>query len=322
MEKDLTKLDELILLDARRQRHQVLRFGFQLHLSYPNGMERALREAAVDVAHGYWNDTRPVVDAFQRSGASRYSPIRDGAFESYFRKRLAKKDLSDSDKCLILIDSSDGRPPAQHQFMLRIGAQEDAEVWAEKLRRSNLTASWPVARCVERADDLIALILDWCNRLHPEQGTAGIAPIAEHGMLRHEFREYTPFIKRFPGLDFAMPGFEAPLWGGIRTVNWLTILGHRYVEALGGCEALAGMLDPQVTAYDYDGGILLRAGLLPELGDVNHGLRPELYRHVDAIVRPLRFVDYPNTPMALIKVPEPMDAYQETLAWVRRFERS
>uniref|UniRef100_UPI0037429C06 hypothetical protein n=1 Tax=Rhodobacter viridis TaxID=1054202 RepID=UPI0037429C06 len=57
------------------------------------------------------------------------------------------------------------------------------------------------------------------------------------------------------------------------------------------------------------------------MGDVNHGLWPEWYRHVDAILRPLRFMDYPNAPGCLIRMPEPMAPYQETLAWLRRFER-
>lgn len=324
MTNDLQKLDDLIILDQRFQKHKVMRFGFELNLSYANGQNMDLRMAAVDVARSYWQDAGPVVDAFMRAGATRYSPIKDGAFDPYYRKRLQQEELSDDDKAITLIDSTDGKdnnPPAQHQFFLRIGRDPVAD-GDPRYERSNLTASWPVARCLEASKPVVDLVLEWCNRLHPEQGTAGIAPIAERGMLFMKYREYAPFLKRFPGLEFQFPLLSMPLWGGIRTVNWLTIIGDRYVEALGGRAALTGMVPDDVTLHDYDGGVLIQAGAEPELGDVNNGIWPEKYRNINAILRPLRFEDYKNAPMDLIRFPDPMDRYQETLAWVRRFDRS
>jgi len=323
---DLKKLDDVIFLDQRRKKFQALRFGFMLQLSYGAGWTDPLKSAALDVATQYWQSVPDKVDAFLRKNANRYSPIRDGKFIPYYQKLFAKTPDTFVDRhFIILADHTDGKPPAQHRLELTVGSENTPERKSEDLdlERSRLSCVWPVARCVDDPSSLIEMILNWCNLLHPEQGTAGIAPIAERGLIRNRFREYTPLLKRFPGLDMEYdPPIKTPLGGGLRTVNWLTIVGDSYIKALGGRDALQGMVSDQIKLHDYDGGVLIQAGELPELGDVNNGLWPEHYRDVNAILRPFRSEDIQNTPMCLIKVPEPMDAYEETLAWIRRFDRT
>ncbi len=125
-----------------------------------------------------------------------------------------------------------------------------------------------------------------------------------------------PFLKRFPGWIISAVRFvmAATPGTGVRSVNWLTILGEPYVQAMGGVNALRGMLLEGATLHEWDGGVLIQAGPEPDIGDVNMDIWPETYRHIAAMLRPLRFEDYRNSPMCLMKVPEPLDAFAETLA--------
>src|SRR5690606_34785732 len=71
---------------------------------------------------------------------------------------------------------------------------------------------------------------------------------------------------------------------------------------------------------DFDGGVIVRAGPLPGMGDVNAGGPPLGYRVVSHALRPWRFMAYENRPMRLLKVPKPLEALTETLRWVCRFD--
>jgi hypothetical protein len=85
--------------------------------------------------------------------------------------------------------------------------------------------------------------------------------------------------------------------------------------------ALAASLGDQATIITWDGGILIRAGTEPQIGDRNMGQWPEANVAVNRALRPIRFEEYPDKKFALIDVPPPFDALDETLKWVRRFDR-
>ena len=72
--------------------------------------------------------------------------------------------------------------------------------------------------------------------------------------------------------------------------------------------------------HPFEGGVLIRAGQWPQLGDRNIGGVPLTYRVVARALRPWLFTAYENRPTRLIKVPRPLDAFAETLAWVTRFD--
>ena len=41
---------------------------------------------------------------------------------------------------------------------------------------------------------------------------------------------------------------------------------------------------------------------------------------MNKVLRPWLFTDYQNKPTQLLKVPKPLDAFDETLRWVTRFD--
>lgn len=175
--------------------------------------------------------------------------------------------------------------------------------------------------------------------MKPMHGLAGFAPVYGIGAEADHMQETWPFLARFPGLNYPIPYPKAAEGQGARKIcgiSWLTILGAPALAALGGrahlVERLADAwavvadeaprpgLPPGIGLHDYDGGLLIRAGTHPQMGDVNMGNIPEAYRTVSDALRPIRFEDYQQNPMDLIRVPRPLDAYEETLNWLHRFD--
>lgn len=143
--------------------------------------------------------------------------------------------------------------------------------------------------------------------------------------------ETWPLPSRFTGLDY-LTNFPlaARSVNRIQGVNWLTILGKPLLDEIGGEIGLTKRLsrfggnpaaptEDSPVLYPYDGGVVIRDGRWPQLGDRNSGI-PESYRIVWRALRDLVFTDYKNKPTRLIRVPHPLDAFEETLGWVMRLD--
>src|SRR6185369_11559495 len=76
--------------------------------------------------------------------------------------------------------------------------------------------------------------------------------------------------RRFLGIDLGKPlSFASFMRAGIKCVNWLTFLGPRQVEELGGLSDLRAALGERATVYELEGGVMIRAGEAPGFGIVN-----------------------------------------------------
>ena len=73
-------------------------------------------------------------------------------------------------------------------------------------------------------------------------------------------------------------------------VNWLTLIGRRSVEYLGGIESLNKRFaaNPAIIVREFPWGILVQAGPEPQLGDVGHRDFIPVYRDVAEVLRPIR----------------------------------
>lgn len=132
------------------------------------------------------------------------------------------------------------------------------------------------------------------------------------------------YLARFPGLHCGLDDrFMSEL--SVRrsradryfSINWLTLLGEDLLAALPPVQALQQTLGAERPLSRFDGGIMLQAGALPQLGDVNQGLMLDDYRAVNAALKPLRFQDYV---VPVLDVPEPLDPLEVTFDWIRRFD--
>ena len=81
---------------------------------------------------------------------------------------------------------------------------------------------------------------------------------------------------------------------GIKGVNWLTLLGPRYIEKLGGMAALKQQLQlPDVSVQETDNGrLMVQAGVLPDVGAQEDG-HPPAYVAVNRVLKSVR-VPHPD----------------------------
>lgn len=320
---DFQNFDKLVVV-SHRTGQPILRIGFQMQLYLRGGGDPDIRHRAVDVLAGFAQTASRHITHYQKHMASKMSQI-------------ASKDLpallhSEVDRIDPLIDIygphiSDAQVPPCWQGAALLQPQQ-----AMPVDLSLLHLATPATLAKQDPNDLIARLTDWCQQIQPLHGTAGLAPVYEIGMQRNYPDETWPLLSRFSGLDYVNAYMLAARGvNQIQGINWLTMLGMPIVAEIGGVEKLTEMLAEVAQDYAatedmapilnrYEGGVLIRAGRYPQLGNRNIGGVPTSYRIVHKVLRPWLFTGYLNKPTQLIKVPRPLDPYRETLDWITRFD--
>jgi Protein of unknown function (DUF3396) len=158
-----------------------------------------------------------------------------------------------------------------------------------------------------------------CQRIKPVSGYGGIGilqPLDIDASNRVE-PMVQPLAARFPGLEISAPIEEAlSVRQGIKGVNWLTILGDRWLEAAGGHDYLRVRLDDNFTFYRYDGGLMIQAGPKPQIGDAEANRWPQHYITLAKVLKKIQVTTHWGFHMG---GPGRMD-HKATLAWIYRFD--
>jgi hypothetical protein len=143
-----------------------------------------------------------------------------------------------------------------------------------------------------------ALFARWCSALHARHAYAGfgfVLPV-EVGNQDSALRRIGPWAQRFVGLDTDLPVTTA-LWcrEGIRCVNWLTAINAKWLERVGGADAVLQRADDAaVSALPYAEGSIFAAGPAPQIADAEAGLFPADFQALGRVLAPLRS-PYPGT---------------------------
>ncbi len=156
-------------------------------------------------------------------------------------------------------------------------------------RAQALSLAFPAAWALERTEDMLGLVKDLCDLFPLTSGLAGFSfertpymqTAAETYAWGASMRHVGTDIVRLPA-DTKAAGVD-----GVRGVNWLTILGPRALEELGGAKSVSRKLPRQVELINAKNGTIIKAGPVPELGDVNRNDLLPLYRAVFKVVEPL-----------------------------------
>lgn len=216
--------------------------------------------------------------------------------------------------------------PPRQQLSLVLPAPEGRHPWG-----SLATGTAPSA-FLSAPDAVVERMLRIAELLRPHTASAGLWLMSEPWMEEHHVASALPFLERHPGLNLP----HRLEWGaegrGIAGIDWLTMLGERPLELLGGADELRrrlaeaaarlGTATPEVVVYG--GGALVRACQAPRLGDASAegDGAPVEYRVVDAALRPLRWDGRSSRPNALLKVGSGEARAEATERWATRFERS
>ncbi|MCK6523997.1 DUF3396 domain-containing protein [Myxococcota bacterium] len=158
----------------------------------------------------------------------------------------------------------------------------------------NISPRWPEKRSylwfhVDREclrDEGIEVVVDFVRSLSEllpfSYGYA--SPALSYG----EFISHvSPVIRRMPGFDVAHPGAIA-MDIGDRALGayWLNVFNRGLLQSLGGTASIASKIPEATLTSVGAGGLLLRLGHLPEVGDVNRLNDLPLYRRLAAILEP------------------------------------
>jgi len=172
------------------------------------------------------------------------------------------------------------------------------------------------------------LVHGWCQVLKPFHGYAGLGAIQSMDGTEKKRTNHLvyPLAKRFPGLEVDKPGTIASKMkrgGGalkIKGVNWLTALDDECFEQLGGRQAVLSDLGDEFILYEYEGGVLIQAGLTPQLGDVNQQHIPRYYQQLSRKLKPIRLT-FPEGHY-LIKSPNKNEQSNAAASneWLARFD--
>lgn len=299
------------------------RVGILLSIYFLEGWRREKRQALMDCLGDYLARFGNHVTHFQTHGVRGYKrwdgnglppPLRDeaaiydeGEDLYYSMRHLEAPETDDPDLYRILafgFKKGDRRRPL-----------------------SGLKAHIPPSYVFADPDRFAELVRVWSERLGAVHGSAGLGVLSTPGSETTEDAYYYPWLIQYPALEYdAMGnywveseegGYERP-----RSSNWLTILGHDNIVALGGVGTILRALTPEMRLEHFPGGVVIRASPLPALGNPETGGIPEGYRVAARIIKPIRFEGYK---FSIIKLPPHLNTGREarlaeTLKWLRRFD--
>jgi hypothetical protein len=159
----------------------------------------------------------------------------------------------------------------------------DERPWNPSLIRFMFPAHWGE----ERPQDMIGMARSLVDTLPIVSGHGGYCIERNAYYEEASIRSAFPLGMRYQGadIDYRVCRFE---FDHLKAVNWLTLVGARLLERLGWKPALRRQLEGAgVLVHEVKFGVVLQAGDLPSLGDVNRGDSLDAYRAVYRVVSPL-----------------------------------
>ncbi len=299
----------------------MLRFGHYIDFALQKATSLEMREAMADVILEYRQIFNEKLTHYIPHNGRKLSTLRGVDYDSYIRELARKPDD---------VKNDDGFEATLFGYPYGGDLDDPTIYYAEAIGETEtrefssisiyMPASWPESVGYEHYRSLIS---NWCEKLKPAYGTAGLSILFNEGRQGLSDRLLAfPIARRFPGLDVP----EHSRWyvrmnrlriRAIRTINWLTFIDNGLVSELGGHTKLVEDLGTSCPIYPYSGGIIVQAGERPELGDVNRGVIPKAYQHVSRVMQPIRFNEHQRP---LIDAPPPLDSLEETINWVKRFD--
>ncbi|MBA3222893.1 type VI immunity family protein [Salmonella bongori] len=197
--------------------------------------------------------------------------------------------------------------------------------WGQPFEENELSPVWATMALKKNESDLhidtlFDMTLQWCNKIKPAHGNAGLYFCPTIGRTGAKY--YYSLMQRHPGIDHLnRVDFVHAAQGKfnrIKGVNWITILSDGIVEDLGGLKYCKKQVEPECHVEKWKGGIIIIAGPLPQCGDTYNNFIPERYRKVAALTRPVRLNDYRGRKFLGLK--EPFDNDAELEKWIKRFD--
>ncbi len=310
---DVSKLAKLLCIRDKDGR-PVLRIGLLATLFFTEPWTRPVREAVTGAAEAYIRQFRDYLQ-WAEDSSSYIHPI-DSSKVLFPREWLPQHGDGESWQFGFHGGESD---EAASEFQVS-GYGSDNVNKGRGFFQFYLPLTWFTEHPESTFSDLV---LSFANRLHPLSGYAGIGVLESIDFdARQESGETVRKIaERFPGLEIEhCIGHTIYAEKGIKGVNWLTLLGDRWVQEIGGLDYLRIRLGEDFKLTPYEGGLMIQAGPKPQIGDVTTNRWPEHYVTLAKVLKPIQVkvhgAFHRGDPMGKQKR---MD-HEASLAWLFRFD--
>jgi hypothetical protein len=242
------------------------------------------------------------------------------------RKPKAIKDRS-ADAMAALVHIGDKVPMFYKLFAESGNAAQTASEYSIAINANRLLLggalrlALPVEDVLEQEAGFVALARELTKKLAFSSGYAGFSlNRAEESDLETTGREQSAALShRWQGID--VEDLSTTLYAirqGLKSAGWLTLVGRKLLDTIGGMEALAQALPAEVALHALPFGVLIQAGPRPLLGDINRREDLPLYRAVGRVLAPVRS---PAHPKYLYKSAAEGEDYGWTEKWLARFDR-
>ena len=175
----------------------------------------------------------------------------------------------------------------------------------------------PITYFSDREDHFIDVVKQLCQFLSPIHGYAGLGLIeSPNGTIAQEVEPLVySMAQRFEGLEVDRPHSHALfIKDGIKSINWLTIVGPTLVEKIGGANELVKRLGDD-NIMDLANCLIVKASEKPQLGDANQQIRVDDYRKVAKVLKPIMISSHRNFHSGLPN----RFTKESSKAWLKRF---
>lgn len=187
-----------------------------------------------------------------------------------------------------------------------------------KVKSANIISmAFPAAWGLTRTEEMFNLMRELCELFPFQSGHAGFSlECSTYEVWSSQGHAWATSM-RHHGLDIfrADKIMRAAGRNALVGVNWLTALDNKLVKKVGGQAKLRRKLSSAIDLIDLPGGLIIRAGKKPRIGDTNHNdLVPE-YQEVFSALETL--IEPAIERYGCLTVWN--DASEKTNAWLRRF---
>ncbi|XYH93891.1 type VI immunity family protein [Sorangium sp. So ce1128] len=305
-EDDITKILCIRSADGR----PALRIGWLATLFFEEPWTRAVRQAVADAAEAYLQRFGEHLRWTEQPETGRLYPIEARRVPSPGEWLPQHKDGVDWEFGL---HGGEHKSDASDFQVSGLGSDEASKIMG--FFQVHLPLPW----FTEHPGTFPEFVLGLCQRIKPLSGYGGIGVLEPLSVIARA--RFQPVVRtlaeRFPGLEIEdCSGHTLWLKDGIKGVNWLTILGDRWIQAAGGADYLRVRLDENFTFYSYDGGLMIQAGPKPQLGDVQGNRWPQ---HYVTLAKVLKKIQITNHYPFHLGGPGRMDK-EASMAWLFRFD--
>ena len=264
-----------------------LRIGLVATMFLAEPWTKAVREAVADAAEAYLDAFRPYLRWAQSPKTLHMHPIGDGTV-AFPRDWLSQK--KDGEFWDLGFHGGETEEAAG-EFQVRAFGAEEVGDGDPGYFQVYLPLTW----FAEHPGTFQEFVLSFAKRLRPLSGYAGIGvqESLDLGARGPYWATVRQIAERFPGLEIENPSVDTISIGkGIKGVNWLTLLGDRWAQEIGGLDYLTIRLGDDFKLTPYDGGVMIQAGPKPQIGDVTTNRWPQHYVTLAKVLKPIQIKEH------------------------------